>query len=101
MDQQKDMANIFGQMDVILKAILNKAIEMGMEYGNLREEFNNIKAIIYQIENTGLVFTLGLMVQFIKVNIFKTFAQDKDNYIKMESLFIQVNGKMGKGLMAT
>jgi|JI6StandDraft_1071083.scaffolds.fasta_scaffold969489_1 hypothetical protein len=41
------MANIFGQMDVILKAILNKAIEMGMEYGNLREEFNNIKAIIY------------------------------------------------------
>ena len=101
MDQQKDMANIFGQMDVILEAILNKAIEMGMEYGNLREEFNNIKAIIYQIENTGLVFTLGLMVQFIKVNIFKTFAQDKDSYIKMESLFIQVNGRMDKGLMVT
>lgn len=41
------MANIFGQMDVILKAISNKAIEMGMEYGNLKEEFNNIKDIIY------------------------------------------------------
>jgi hypothetical protein len=41
------MVNIFGQMDAILKVILNKAIEMDMGYGNLKEEFSNTKVTIY------------------------------------------------------
>jgi hypothetical protein len=41
------MVNIFGLMDVVLKVILSKVIEMVMVHGNQKVEVRIIKAIIY------------------------------------------------------
>ena len=99
MDLQKDMVSILGEMEATIKEILNKDTEMDMEYGNQKEQNNNIKVIIYQIESMDMECMTGEIIQYIKANIQKTYEQVKDNYIEMDNQCIQVYGKMDKGLI--
>lgn len=43
----KDLVNIIGSMDLVIEEILNKDIEMDMEYGSQKIKSNNIKDIIF------------------------------------------------------
>lgn len=47
MDWLKAMGNMHGLMVALLKEILNRVIEMDMDYGNQKVENNNIKVITY------------------------------------------------------
>lgn len=69
MDLQKDMVSILGEMEVIIKEILNKDTEMVMEYGNQKEQNNNIKVIIYWIGSMDMEYMTGEIIQYIKANI--------------------------------
>ena len=99
MDLQKDMVSILGEMEATIKEILNKDTEMDMEYGNQKEQNNNIKVIIYWIGSMDMEYMTGEIIQYIKANIQKTYEQVKDNYIEMDNQCIQVYGKMDKGLI--
>lgn len=67
----KDTVNINGLMDLIIKVILSKAIEMDMVFGNQKEANNNIKGTIYLIENMDMASMIGEIILFIKANICK------------------------------
>lgn len=69
MDLQKDMVSILGEMEATIKEILNKDTEMVMEYGNRKEQNNNIKVIIYWIGSMDMEYMTGEMAQYIKDNI--------------------------------
>jgi hypothetical protein len=43
----KAMGNIIGQMVQLIKAVINKAIEMAMDFGDQRMANSNIKVIIF------------------------------------------------------
>ena len=71
MDLQKGLDNINGQMGLISKEILSKAIETAMEFGNLKAVNNNIKDIICSIENMAMEYMIGEITQFIKDSTWK------------------------------
>mgnify|MGYP001296076283 CR=1 FL=1 len=58
-------------MGLISKEILSKAIETAMEFGNLKAVNNNIKDIIYSIENMAMEYMIGEITQFIKDSTWK------------------------------
>lgn len=75
--------NIFGQMVVILKEILNKELEMDLEFGkNLKNKIqSHLEVIIYLIGNQDMESMFGNPVSIIKGISSKIWDMDMDNYI--------------------
>lgn len=78
------MVNIDGLMGLIIKVILNKDTEMGMEYGKLKMENSSTKDIIYLIGNMDMEYMIGEMDQFTKGNTSKIIEQVMDSLLEMD-----------------
>jgi hypothetical protein len=72
-------------MGLISKEILSKAIEMGMEFGNLKVVNSNIKDIICLIENMVMEYMIGEITQFIKDSTWKISDQVRESCTLMDS----------------
>jgi len=83
----KVMVSIFGKMAVLIKAILSKAIEMAMEFGQAVLQVNKLtKVTTYLIRKMDMVFTIGEMVTATKAVLLKINDVDRGNYITMINL---------------
>ncbi len=72
-------------MGLISKEILSKAIEMDMEFGNLKVVNSNIKDIICLIENMVMEYMIGEITQFIKDSTWKISDQVRESCTLMDS----------------
>lgn len=68
MGSLKALVNTIGLMDLHIGEILNRDIEMGMEYGNQRIKNNNTKDIIFSIENMDTGFMIGGIILSTRVS---------------------------------
>lgn len=81
MDSLKVMDNIIGLMDQCLKEILNKVLEMVMDFGKVEmEPMKTIKDITCWIRSMDMEFITGGMVTYIKDSGWMIFGMDKENY---------------------
>ena len=81
MDYQKDMDNIAGEMDHGIKEILNKELEMDMEFGKIKKTLvKYTRDTICLIKSMDMEYTIGATDMFIKDILWMTYALEKDNY---------------------
>lgn len=92
----KALESIYGQMEVFIREILSKVLEVVMGFGVLmkRKELKVIKDIIAMIKNRDMVFTNGRMVGHIKEISKMIIEMAMDSFMIKKGQFIKVIGKM-------
>lgn len=91
------MDNIIGVMEQSLREILNKALEMGMEYGKVGwKGIRTIKDIICLIKSTAMEYITGETDMFIKDFGWMIFVTEKDSFSLITKYNIMDTGRMEK-----
>jgi hypothetical protein len=94
------LENTLGRITLILREILNKGIEMDMEFGKMLKILNNnTKAIICLTKNMDLEFTTGEMGIYIKEISSKICVLDRVRWYIVKNQFIMGFGVMDKNVM--
>ena len=100
MVSQMAMDNICGMINLLIKGISNKELEMGMEYGKADKEGNKcIKDTTCLTGSMVMEYMIGEMDMSTKDFSLKISAMEKEKCFIMVRFNIKVIGKMAKGLI--